>query len=204
MSIAISGVTSHPARLWLAANETSTAAITAAPASSLTQPTPYFRPTTGQLRNLPNGVIGSGGRGFCVYPVGVGADDSTFDFAIYGWVKCEVTAPTESAKAVYEYVSYILWAGNVTLCTLTGLAGGFETTTRFADTLTADVALLTAIDAFTGLTANIHSPGSNASRAFVAIEDASHIFDGFTAAIDMNAGGGSAATSGNLLVQIIQ
>lgn len=128
-----------------------------------------------------------GARGFSFMVSGTGADDSTIAVRVVAWKRAQVTASNADTRtaSVYEYIPIILWAGTATLSTLTGIADGFGTSERFADTQSETTALPTAYDALTGLTATIHSPGSNASEATVFIEDASHVFDGFTFETDV-------------------
>lgn len=188
---AVSGVAVHRWRKYLSTNSTSTTAL-AKPSSVIAKPSNYI-----QLDQH------AGARGLAVMPVGVGADDTNFHFAVVGWKKVEVTESSGSTKGVYEYRGEIIWAGLATMSTLTGVSGGLGTSTRYADTLAAVTAIDTNLDLLSGLTAIIYSPGSNGGEATLFIEDVTHVWDGITFLFDIDAGG-AAVTSANLLWTRIQ
>ena len=167
----------------IAANSTITSFT--APVRRLTRP--HLTNTNASRYVRPTGDAGA--RGLSLMVGGTGSDDQTINFRIIAWTKVIVTEHrTEHGvqqTPVFEYIPKIFWAGTATLSTLTGIADGFGTSQRFADTITESTALSTSDDALTGCTVNIHSPTGNASEAKVRIEDVSHDYDGFTFETDV-------------------
>lgn len=126
---------------------------------------------------------GSGGRvqnAFLMFPIGVGADDTTFSFRVYG-VKRVVSEPGTEL-----YFRFILAEFACTLSASVGLAGRIpDETNRFADTIT----LVFGND---DVTVEIISPANN-TPAHVMM-DAKGVAD-VEFAFDM-----TGATSGNVII----
>lgn len=202
----IAGVDYQPLWQYYSANSTYTTAL-ALPASTTSEPTsldgtgPYIQPyvyTPMLGRLMPIGR----GRGFTIYVIGAGADDSTITkFQLIGWHKIVNGISDGNARtadlqgAVVEYQPTLIWSGAATLSTATGTTGGLGTSVRFADTITETDAIPSTL---AGWSKGLVSPTGNVA-AYVSLYSTVQHFDGYT--LDADRG---TATSTNFLIQTIQ
>jgi len=194
-----------PLRKYLAADSAATEFVSRVPI--ITVPTGYIRlDRLGVLPSLNTHVRPLQAKGLALYPIGADAANETYHLKITGWTRIvtpdadEDDLETLNLKNTIEYRPFPIWTGVATLGAGTGVASGLGTSVLFADTLVEVTAIPTAIDALSGLTVNVHSPADD-TDAWVVIEDASHIFDGFTVDFDINAGAGGDAAGANVLFQ---
>lgn len=202
----VQGVYTPPLRKYLKTDSVATSFVSRV--ATATVPANYFQ--LDRKNTVTKRTTDTRCRGICIYPIGSNAADETFRFQMTGWVRIILidgdAGPAEKLDydAVIEYRPFILWVGEVTLGTNAGSSAGLGTSVLFADTIDEITPVPTGIDALTGLTANIHSPGgTSALDAFVAFEGISTIFDAVTFEFDLNAGSGGDAAGMNLLIQSI-
>lgn len=192
----MNGIISYPFKRYFASEDDYTTALALPSAvtgnrkpTSLSGEGGYWQPEVVLAGKGKNAVVRA--RGFSLQPVGTDADGEIVNFQIVGWRKF-VTHST--GGQTIEYRPTLIWRGVATFGSNAGIANGYGTAMFFADTITESVAVPAGLSGLSNFSVVIHSPADN-TDAFVTVQDASHIFDGFTFDTDLNT-----AASANLLV----